>query len=392
MNKLNKALLALSGIALSALLLPSCNNADYTPLEQSLYINGAASDPLKILTIGDDGASSTFLVRAAAPVKEPLTVHVEAQEAALEAYNKRHDANYTLLPSDYYTLSTQDLVIEAGKVSSLPMTITIKPFSDEMKKSGKKYALPLSITSVQGGDPHLLQGEKDFVFACDQVIVTKALQLERNQTIDMVSLAEGLKTNSWTLEMRIKSDDIQRKNNNQAFVSISSGIPGGGEGSGAIYGRWEGELIQFKVNGHDGVNASIKPESNKWYHVALVCQNGAVSIYINGSLSTQEQNAKFAQTVQFKDFKFSYINQWRFSRYFYSEVRFWNVARTANQIRNNRFAIDPKTPGLVAYWKFDEGQGNTVKDVTGGGLDLHLTTQGVANPTYTWVDIRSDQD
>lgn len=391
MNKISYALLALSALCAGSFL-PSCNNAEYTPLTQSLYVNGAAADPLRILTIGDDGASSSFLVRTAAPAEQKLTVHVEALQSALDAYNQRFDANYTLLPQEYYTLSTQDLEIEAGKVSSAPLTIKILPFSEEMKKSGKKYALPLSITSVTGGDLHLLQGEKDFVFACDQVIVTKALELQRNQTIDLVSLATPVQTDSWSIEMRVKSDDIRQRNNNQAFISVTSGVEGGGEGSGFIYGRWEGEMIQFKVNGHDGLNATVKPESNKWYHIALVCQNGVLSLYLNGQLNNQEQNVRFAQRVQFRDFKLSFINQWRMSRYSYSEVRFWNRAITANQIRGNRFGIDPQTPGLVAYWKFDEGQGNIVKDVTGGGADLHLSTPSNANATYTWVDIRSDQD
>lgn len=391
MNKISYALLALSALC-SATFLTSCENADYSPLTQSLYVQGAAADPLRILTIGDDGASSSFLVRTASPADQKLTVHVEALQEELDKYNQRFDANYTLLPKEYYTLSSQDLEIEAGKVSSAPLTITIRPFSEEMKRSGKKYALPLTITSVQGGDLHLLQDERTFVYACDQVIVTKALQLERNQTIESLSLATPVQTDSWSIEMRVKSDDIRQRNNNQAFIQVTSGIDGGGEGSGFIYGRWEGELIQFKVNGHDGLNATVKPESNKWYHIALVCQNGVLSLYLNGQLNNQEQNVKFAKRVQFRDFKLSFINQWRMSRYSYSEVRFWNRAITANQIRGNRFSIDPQTPGLVAYWRFDEGKGNIIKDVTGGGADLHLSTPSNPNATYTWVDIRSDQD
>ena len=36
-------------------------------------------------------------------------------------------------------------------------------------------------------------------------------------------------------------------------------------------------------------------------------------------------------------------------------------------------AVSDHDPDLVAYWKFDEGQGFLVKDSTGRGHDLYLT-------------------
>ena len=37
--------------------------------------------------------------------------------------------------------------------------------------------------------------------------------------------------------------------------------------------------------------------------------------------------------------------------------------------------VSERDPDLVAYWKFDEGQGYLVKDATGRGHDLRLTAQ-----------------
>lgn len=34
--------------------------------------------------------------------------------------------------------------------------------------------------------------------------------------------------------------------------------------------------------------------------------------------------------------------------------------------------VDPSSPGLVAYWRFDEGSGYRVKDSTGHGHDLTI--------------------
>jgi len=73
------------------------------------------------------------------------------------------------------------------------------------------------------------------------------------------------------------------------------------------------------------------------------------------------------------------------------EMRVWRVARTAEQIAGSMAADDgrgapggsrggfdapgvrPDDPDLVAYWKFDEGAGFTIRDVTGRGHDLQAS-------------------
>ena len=52
------------------------------------------------------------------------------------------------------------------------------------------------------------------------------------------------------------------------------------------------------------------------------------------------------------------------------EVRVWNVGRTASEIRETMCRkLTGSEPGLEAYWRFDEGVGTTVPDLTGSGYD-----------------------
>ncbi len=64
------------------------------------------------------------------------------------------------------------------------------------------------------------------------------------------------------------------------------------------------------------------------------------------------------------------------------EVRLWNVVRTPEQIAAS-FAttVPPNSPGLVAYYNFDQGPGSTVFDQTENGL------HGVVQGTPTWEQI-----
>ncbi|RYZ89268.1 MAG: LamG domain-containing protein, partial [Proteobacteria bacterium] len=48
------------------------------------------------------------------------------------------------------------------------------------------------------------------------------------------------------------------------------------------------------------------------------------------------------------------------------EVRIWNVARTAQQIKDNmNVMLKPATPGLTAYYQFNEANAASIKDSTG---------------------------
>ena len=53
-----------------------------------------------------------------------------------------------------------------------------------------------------------------------------------------------------------------------------------------------------------------------------------------------------------------------------SEVRIWNKALTSSEINaeNHFYQVDPASAGLVAYWKFNEGQGHVVKDHTSNAM------------------------
>ena len=68
-----------------------------------------------------------------------------------------------------------------------------------------------------------------------------------------------------------------------------------------------------------------------------------------------------------------------------SEVRIWNVERTAEQIADNPYKVDPASEGLVAYWKFNEGSGKVVIDRTGNGNDI------TGNKEPVWIPVELPQ-
>src|SRR5262249_19052432 len=63
------------------------------------------------------------------------------------------------------------------------------------------------------------------------------------------------------------------------------------------------------------------------------------------------------------------------------EVRIWNTARSAAEIQSNMCrSLTGTEPGLMGYWRFDEGSGTTVMDASGHGFDGTLVNGA------EWVD------
>jgi hypothetical protein len=66
-----------------------------------------------------------------------------------------------------------------------------------------------------------------------------------------------------------------------------------------------------------------------------------------------------------------------------SEVRIWNKALTPEEINapDHFYQVAAASDGLVAYWKFDEGAGKTIKDQTSYGNDLTVEKE------LKWVNV-----
>jgi hypothetical protein len=128
---------------------------------------------------------------------------------------------------------------------------------------------------------------------------------------------------------------------------------------------------------------------NQWFHLALVKSGGTATLYINGvqrgtpqtgySISAAGSFFKIGQ--QFSPFNEPINGS-------IDELRIWNVARSATEIKQNMFGpVSPSTTGLVAYYNFNEGTGTTVGNTTAtSGQDG--TVQGTS-PTWPSSPIQS---
>lgn len=116
---------------------------------------------------------------------------------------------------------------------------------------------------------------------------------------------------------------------------------------------------------------------NTWNHIACVINGTSVKLYLNGyEWSGTIANPTIVSgplTIGSTD------NSGRNFVGRIDDVRIWNVARTAQEIRDNRLnCYSASEPNLVSCYKFEEGAGATVADVMG-------LNNGTLIGTPTWV-------
>ncbi|MEM6264600.1 MAG: LamG-like jellyroll fold domain-containing protein [Bacteroidota bacterium] len=109
--------------------------------------------------------------------------------------------------------------------------------------------------------------------------------------------------------------------------------------------------------GHDPIIANTRLRTNRWYHVAFVRSGSTLYCYIDGSLDKTENttwNGAF-RIHELGAAKAGYLNG------DLDEVRIWNVARTSTEVFSHYDQLVlPTTPGLVAYYRFDEAFGEQI--------------------------------
>jgi hypothetical protein len=110
-------------------------------------------------------------------------------------------------------------------------------------------------------------------------------------------------------------------------------------------------------------DTGIALEADRWYHVATTYDGTTEKLYVDGQLRWQAPLSGL--NVQPTVITFGRHNN--YSNYFFQglmdEVRIWNYVRTNKQIAANaKRLIDPASPGLVAYWRMDELNGQYLID------------------------------
>lgn len=333
------------------------------------------------LTEGDgiNQVEKTIALGLVRPAEDDVKLSVRLDKAEAENYLRTNGQRMQLLPEGLIHLP-ESILIPKGEMMSEVATLTVD-ISDALEV-GESYIFAVALDKVlqdKSGCVRLSEVNRSLVYTLKkspqgQIEIIKVLQLERENCLKFERNTFSRRYDNFTIEALVSSDKFRTPADpGDANITTLFGIEGG-------------MLFRFGDAGVPGNNLQAygtripyEFQPKRWYHIAAVFQGGnRMTVYIDG-----KQHASVTGKVALmRDGNDFYVGKsWNERRGFVgklSEMRIWNVARTADELVENMYGVDPKTEGLLGYWKMDAADGARIRNLAKQpGVDLvHVSQTG----------------
>ena len=352
--------------------LTACNDADYKIIENGAYINESLSAKSAKVIITDEGGSTEITPCLSSAAPKDCKFRLEVDEKVLEEYNEKQSTGFVTLPEGQYEIPNE-IIIKKGEYTADPVKINIKPLTEDM--IGEIFALPLRLVSEDGAVPAMPQTSA-FVITTE-AITTSTLPQFYGAPMLRSEMPKGPETYSeYTIEVKFQVENMYNRDravfvnrgDNFNFVLLRFEDPQRDNNDHKAH-----SLVQIVGRNRLYMNPSFSFVPNKWQHLALTCDGSQYKLYINGAFAGVKDIPAGPTTFQ----KFEWFTRgdesssfWGSCKILMAEARVWSVCRTEAQIQNNMATVSAKSKGLEAYWRMNDGTGNTFADCTGKGHTL----------------------
>ena len=303
-----------------------------------------------------------------------LAAYVTLDDSQVAKYNSLYGTKYTVLPAKYISY-TKTLNIKAGNILSDEGTAKVT-VSDELKDN-TAYMFALRLSSVSGASvtPNTQLLMVSFEKVKGQIKNTLAVTRDEFLVVNNGYSNVSDIGYTFTMEGLINVQKFRSNPDDPGEAGISTFM--GTEGKTLLrFGDSGVDPDHLQANGQD---IGLKFKTNQWYHIALVVDGSKTIAYVNGKKITEFNSPGSLRTF--------YIGKsWSEGRGIvarFSELRLWNVARTAEQIKDGMYEVNPTENGLYAYWKMNEVKDNKIPDASGNDRDLILYGQASKNGRQT---------
>lgn len=326
------------------LLLAGCQNELYTDTQkdfgsdQGAYI--AADGPIQIFV---EEGKEYFIkdIKVGLAVKEnkacevPLKVGDQAQ---LDEYNRKNGTSYLMLPSEMYEIPSVMTFKPNLAMQSIPVSLKDLKFS--LKGD---YALPIRLSK---GSVTLVPNEEEALIILEKRTRTKALLMNNAGSESGDMFPQDFKVKQWTMEVMIKRSAYNANNKSIGGTKVAPNSSPLDE----IFTRFGDVTInpnqlQIKTGASqiDVPSNKFAAKANEWYMLTFVYDGKMTLVYVNGDLvaSREIRIGEYGLT----GFWLGGSNE------FVREVRFWDIARTAQQIKGYTWKmVNPDEQGLLLYY------------------------------------------
>lgn len=298
-----------------------------------------------------------------------VTINLGLNFQEVEKYNKTYGTTFLPFPEKNVEL-TSTLSIKAGSVTSSEGSVKMS-ISPELKEN-TPYMLAVTMNSASGAS--ILNTSKTLLYSVEIVKgqIKKTVEISRDEYF-AVEKDFPSSVQNFTLEGLIFIKKLRGQGDmGEAGISTFMGV----EGRTLLrFGDSGVQPDHLQANGQD---IGVKFKTNKWYHIAVVVNNGKTVAYVNG-----EKVSEFTKTGSLTGGNDFYIGRsysgGRGIEARFSELKVWKTARSAQQIKESIYDTDKANSDLLAYWKMNEVTNNKIIDASGN--NYNLTLQGQAGKT-----------
>jgi len=374
MNKIKICMLCL----LAAILF-SCSD-DYENFTSKAYIDLDTKSTTYLIKPDASEYSASLSVGIPRPATEDVEFTIAPDASLLNAYNNIFSDNAQILPSDYYTMSGSKLTINRESVRSTSLDINFI----NINQLDREVVYVLPVTIANAGMDVLESARTHYYIFKGGALINWGADIEENYfpvNWGNSSLVTGM--NELTIEGMLYLRQAERDGSDSHIMTFFGTEKNFLIRLGDTFDPGQimvvvNESGKYPDNANDRTSAPI----GRWFHLAITLDSGgALKIYVDGEHKSTTNIGSKSLTITSSCFIGRSYNDNRYWPGMICETRFWNVARTQEEIAMYMYGIDPETAGLVAYWKFDEGNGNTINDHTGNGTSI------TANSALKWTSI-----
>jgi len=384
----------LSGFALFLslfvlLVVTSCKKAEFG--DHVILATGTEVSPILKFAVANTPA--TYLVTATSTQKadQDITVSFAFDSAAVKTYNAANNTTYFVVPLAAVSIQNLVTVIKAGTSASTPVSVQI--ISTQPLLDGRSYLIPLTITSVTGGNMNVLSSSRTVFLRIARIINFPALSMN-NSTAGTTGTpgtrgrfnAAWIITNNppklanFTLEIKEYCYAFRGGDGNSNPQPIQSIVDWGDQMEAAMFGLRFGELgnpnNSLQLTGPLGGAFAYNFNALQWYTISLTYDGSTCTMYVDGVKQTSLTGSVVLnlQRMQFGQVWGGYDTKQYFNGRI-SECRVWSRCLASSEIKLNLCGADPNSPGLVAYWKLNEGSGSIFHNSasTGAAYDMDWT-------------------
>ena len=363
-------------------LLGACQSDKEENFDNKAFIDAPSMSSETIIK-GEAGVIAKSLsIATSRPAEKAIHAKAVIDKALLSTYNMAYYAKAQLLPDDCYEMVKSEMVIDAGSVKSTEASFSFKALGGLDRSV--VYVLPVT---VQTADIDLLASAKNYYYVFKAGALINVVADIQDNYLEIYPWKNASRVSGMqkiTMEALIYPREFGQ------LISTVMGIEGRFLMRIGDAGVPDNQ-IQIATSSGNFTDAKLQLQTNKWQHVALTYDSDTqeMKVYVNGHMMAE---TLFSCSISIlgngTDRNFLIGKSYEDGRDLngcISEVRVWDVVRTADEIANHIYTVDPANPGLVAYWKFDDQSTYIVKDYSGNGNNLtakraQLTWKNVSLP------------